>query len=179
MPLSLPHKSETIIKELAPLYQQLRDHSLYARIATLDDLIVFMSHHVYSVWDFMNLLKTLQQHLTCTSIPWKPVKYPENARLINEIVLEEESDIIEGKTTSHFAYYLEALTALNPVHSAQTFFKQVSAGLSYSKLIALPEVPQGVRPFLTTTYDILQGPLVGTAAAKLSKLSCLQIAIPK
>ena len=69
MPLSLPHKSETIIKELAPLYQQLRDHSLYARIATLDDLIVFMSHHVYSVWDFMNLLKTLQQKEQFNTMP--------------------------------------------------------------------------------------------------------------
>lgn len=161
----MPSKITQIKESLLPLHQDLKNHSLYARIRTLDDLILFMSHHIYSVWDFMNLLKTLQNHLTCTSIPWKPVLHPENARLINEIVLEEESDVIDGIITSHFSYYLDALTALAPAESARSFFIQVSKGVSYAELIALPEVPQGVRPFLTTTFDILNGPLVGTASA--------------
>jgi len=150
---------------LSPLYDELKQHRLYASISTVENLVVFMNHHVFSVWDFMNLLKTLQAHLTCTTIPWKPVLHPENARLINSIVLEEESDVIEGKTTSHFAFYLEALTALDPSSPANVFFKALASGLSYQDLIKLPSVPAGAKPFLQTTYQLAQGPLVGVASA--------------
>ncbi len=150
---------------LAPLHDELRQHRLYASISSVDALIIFMDHHVFSVWDFMNLLKTLQQELTCTTIPWKPVLQPETARLINAIVLEEESDIIDEKTTSHFAYYLDALMALYPSSTAQHFFTKLHSGLSYSELIELPDVPEGAKPFLRTTHHIIQGPLVGVASA--------------
>ena len=150
---------------LAPYYDDLKHHRLYARISTVDHLVMFMSHHVFSVWDFMNLLKTLQSHLTCTTIPWKPVLHPENARLINAIVLEEESDVIDGKTTSHFAFYLDALMALDPQNSATLFFNTLSSGLSYAELINLPHIPEGAKPFLRTTHQLIQGPLVGVASA--------------
>lgn len=159
------NKIDSIKLSLEPLHQQLRTHSLYAAIKTIDDLIIFMSHHVFSVWDFMNLLKTLQSQLTCTTIPWKPVLYPENARLINEIVLEEESDIIEGNVTSHFGFYLSALTAIQPDNSIKEFLVHLESGRSYSDLIALPNVPAGARPFLETTYQLIQGPLIGVASA--------------
>ena len=72
--------------ELAPLHRQLKEHPLYDAIHSVDDLAVFMSHHIYSVWDFMNLLKTLQQQLTSMTVPWVPVQQVDNIRLINEIV---------------------------------------------------------------------------------------------
>ncbi|MSR88034.1 MAG: DUF3050 domain-containing protein [Candidatus Margulisbacteria bacterium] len=158
-------KIDRIKVSLESLHQQLRTHRLYAAIKTLDDLIIFMSHHVFSVWDFMNLLKTLQSQITCTTIPWKPVLYPENARLINAIVLEEESDVIDGKVTSHFGFYLSALNALQPDNGIKEFLVHLDLGNSYSDLIALPYVPTGARPFLETTYKIIQGPLIGVASA--------------
>ena len=39
---------------------QLEGHPIYEAIATLEDLQRFMEHHVYSVWDFMSLVKYLQ-----------------------------------------------------------------------------------------------------------------------
>ena len=70
-----------------------------------------MEHHVYAVWDFMSLLKALQSILTCTSPPWRPVGDKKIRRLINSIVLEEESDVDQdGNPSSHFEMYLDAMT---------------------------------------------------------------------
>src|ERR1700687_2851438 len=88
--------------QIEQLRQQLVNHLLYKNIQSVDDLHVFMEHHVFAVWDFMSLLKSLQQKLTCTNIPWTPVGSANTRYLINEIVLGEESDVDEeGNRTSH------------------------------------------------------------------------------
>ena len=125
-----------ILDALTPYRNQLQQHALYDAIHTLDDLTIFMSYHVYSVWDFMNLLKTLQQQLTSMTVPWVPVDHVDNVRLINEIVLEEESDVIDGKVTSHFLYYFNAFNAIKPNHLMVQFLDDLNqSNLSYSDLI--------------------------------------------
>jgi hypothetical protein len=100
---------ELLTARLAPLRARLETHPLYARIQTARHLRIFMESHVFAVWDFMSLLKCLQRRLTCVDVPWRPTRWPESRRFLNEIVLGEESDIFEGRAVSHFEVYLEAM----------------------------------------------------------------------
>ena len=96
--------------DVGDLRDRLVAHRIYRLIDGPERLRRFMESHVFAVWDFQSLLKALQQRLTCTSIPWLPTADPEARRLVNEIVLDEESDALpEGGSASHFELYLDAM----------------------------------------------------------------------
>ena len=94
-----------------------------------------MSYHFYCVWDFMNLVKKLQLTFTCCEVPFRP---PKNAvskqirRFVNEIILEEESDEIEGEFVSHFSYYFDAFNAIDEnlpeIRHVSDFYDKITHG---------------------------------------------------
>lgn len=89
--------------DIEELRSQLISHDVFNGIKEVDEVKVFMEHHVWAVWDFMSLLKSLQLALTCVSVPWVPLGDPDTRFLINEIVIGEESDLdSEGRRLSHY-----------------------------------------------------------------------------
>src|SRR5216683_916238 len=96
--------------KLTTLRAELLAHPLYAEVASVADLRRFMEDHVFAVWDFMSLLKRLQQDMTRITVPWFPADNARAARLINDIVIGEETDIDpDGSYVSHLALYLRAM----------------------------------------------------------------------
>src|ERR1035441_7737507 len=85
-------------------------HPIYAALDSHDAICTFTEHHVFAVWDFMSLLKSLQRHLTCIEVPWVPTGPTGSRRLINDIVLVEESDELGRGFISHFELYLGGMT---------------------------------------------------------------------
>jgi hypothetical protein len=123
-----------------------------------------MQSHVFAVWDFMSLLKTLQTRLTCVSVPWTPAALPESCRFINEIVLGEESDLYQGRATSHFQLYLEAMQESGADTMRVETLLQSVAGGSFSP--ATMDAPGAARAFVASTFDIItSGSLPAQAAA--------------
>ncbi len=87
---------------IASLRRRLDTHPIYGAVKTLADLRVFMQHHIYSVWDFMSLIKYLQHAVAPARWPWVPGSDPSIQRFINELVLEEETDEAgPGKAPHH------------------------------------------------------------------------------
>ena len=143
--------------ELQPARQRLVDHSLYYSIRSLDDLRVFMEYHVFAVWDFMSLLKALQRDLTCTTLPWVPTGNPATRRLINEIVLEEETDIDpEGRPTSHFELYLRAMQECGAdTAPVQRLLAALAEGASVPAALVAAQAPVAVQEFVKQTFAVI------------------------
>jgi hypothetical protein len=143
---------------LQPLKNRLLEHPLYDKIRTLDDLHCFLEHHVYAVWDFMSLLKALQQQLTCTTTPWLPVGNPEVRYLINEIVVAEETDLaMDGKRQSHFEMYLDAMNQCRAnTLAVQRFLEDIQKTQNIFVSIKHAEVHPNVRAFLDFTFRVIE-----------------------
>jgi len=135
---------------------QLCSHSLFLEITSLRKLQLFMESHVFAVWDFMTLAKRLQQDLTCTRLPWLPAEDPQAARLINEIILGEESDEhpVQGYC-SHFELYLEAMAEVGASTSAISHFVALlRQGLGATAALHQVEAPPGVSRFVNATLHL-------------------------
>src|SRR5258708_27604351 len=79
----VPTQTESITRLLeiiAPARQRLVDHPLYREIRDIQHLRIFLQSHVFAVWDFMSLLRSLQACLTCVATPWLPSAYPSPGR---------------------------------------------------------------------------------------------------
>src|SRR5690242_6375335 len=90
-------------EDLEQAKAHLGSHPVFGMLKNREDLHRFMGWHVFCVWDFMTLLKRLQRDLTCVELPWLPPPSATVARLINEIVVGEECDVLEhGGFESHY-----------------------------------------------------------------------------
>lgn len=136
----------------------LLQHTLYNKVQTVSDLNVFLENHVYAVWDFMSLLKALQQKLTCTTTPWFATKNRETRYLINEIVLAEESDLtLDGKRASHFEMYLEAMLACGADTSKiEQFLLEVDSLKNIFVAIKKSHLHENIKAFLDFTFRVIE-----------------------
>lgn len=153
---------------LAPLRTELLDHPLYGALNRLDALRRMMEHHVFAVWDFMSLLKALQRRLCCVDVPWRPPVDGANCRLINEIVLAEESDVDNrGGFASHFELYRQAMRQCGAdTRSIDRFLVALGRGESVTQSLASAEAPAPARAFVEQTFAIIhRGSLPEIAAA--------------
>lgn len=167
--MSIDIKPEIVAKFNEPL----ATHPVYAAVATVADLRVFMEHHVYSVWDFMSLIKTLQRVIAPTRVPWVPGGDGDVQRFINELVLEEESDrAASGEGfTSHFELYLAAMREVGADTGGVTEFVDRVGRDGIDAGLALGCVPAPSRRFTTTTFAFIDngGPHRVAAALALGR----------
>ena len=105
--------TSSIVDDMQDVRNRLIAHPLYAEITSVETLQILMKSHVFAVWDFFSLAKRLQLMCTCVQVPWLPREDGTSARLINDIVMSEESDVDgKGGYASHFQLYKAAMAEL-------------------------------------------------------------------
>ncbi len=149
---------ERLQKSIEPLRKQIIDHKVYGLIRSMEDLRIFMQYHVYAVWDFMSLLKSLQSQLTCTSVPWFPKGSADTRFLINEIVVGEESDVDEnGIRMSHFELYLKAMEQSGAnTRPIKAFTDQLQNGETLEAGLSTIETPKEAGDFVRFTFEKIE-----------------------
>ncbi len=149
--------AKQLLQDIASEKQGLLQHPIYSLIDDMDALRAFTTHHAFAVWDFMSLLKALQQKLTCTTTPWVPVGDANTRYLINEIVLGEESDVDEhGNRGSHYELYIDAMKEMGaPTEMIENFLSLIVEGVSVEEAISVAGLPASIKEFLNYTFGVV------------------------
>ncbi|AGB26881.1 Protein of unknown function (DUF3050) (plasmid) [Mycobacterium sp. JS623] len=141
-------------------------HPLYASLNTRAAILTFMEHHVFAVWDFMSLLKSLQSNLTCVTVPWVPTGPAGSRRLINDIVLAEESDEFQRGHISHFEWYVAGMAEAGADHSVvDRFIDLIRAQEPVPCALEDAGVPRAAAEFVTATWGFIASAPVHCQAA--------------
>jgi hypothetical protein len=161
-------------KIIVSFKQQLENHPIYSSINTLEDLRCFMEHHVYSVWDFMSLIKYLQSKVAPDEYPWLPDGDSSVRRFINELVLEEESDHAlpsnendEG-FSSHFELYCAAMKEIGGRPQAVLAFLDKVKVEGINSALSSASIPDASRRFTRSTFQFIESGKPHIVAAALA-----------
>jgi hypothetical protein len=159
---------DTLRTALAPLRDQLLNHSIYASVNTLPRLRCFMRYHVFAVWDFMCLAKRLQRDLTSLDVLWLPPARPALARFINSLILAEETDLDpDGAAASHFELYVQGMDEVGAsTTEALGFLAMLREGRDLEASLAAC-APPAARTFVSQTLTTVEQ---GTTIEVLSSL---------
>ncbi|WP_428738739.1 DUF3050 domain-containing protein [Sulfurimonas sp.] len=150
------------LEEIAVYREKLAKHPVYGAVKNMDDLTLFMQHHVYSVWDFMSLAKYLQNCFAPSQTPWMPRANSDIQRFINDIILEEETDLgiplADGTPTyaSHFSLYTQAMEEVK-IGSSQNIYSFLQSVQNSSVKNALNAniAPLASVEFMQTTFGFI------------------------
>lgn len=158
---------ERLSEAVEPARSRVISHPLYHRLDTLATVVTFMEHHAFAVWDFMSLLKTLQRRLTCVEVPWVPTGPTGSRRLINDIVLVEESDELANGFISHFELYVDGMKQAGAdTSSIESFIGLLRAGKPVLSSLKEASAPEPAAEFVTATWQFIdQAPVHCQAAA--------------
>jgi hypothetical protein len=151
---------------IGPAREKVTSHPLYSRLNTVDAVVTFMEYHVYAVWDFMSLLKSLQRQLTCVEVPWVPTALTGSRRLINDITLVEESDELGKGFISHFELYVDGMRQAGADTSRiDAFIDLLRDGQSVVPSMKAAGVPETSAEFVATTWKFIEDSPVHCQAA--------------
>jgi Protein of unknown function (DUF3050) len=154
-----PDRLDQIRVRIAPLRDAVLAHPVYAHIDGLPALRRFMEQHVFAVWDFMSLRKALQRRVCCVDVPWTPPANPAACRLVNQIVLGEESDEDdEGNPASHFDLYRRAMLRCGAdTVPIDRLMDELRCGRAIGSAMDNVGLPDPVRRFVDHTFEVIGG----------------------
>lgn len=147
---------ETLLEEINPKLQELESCFLYKQINSVGALKLFMERHVFSVFDFMSLTKSIQSEFSPINKMWTPPKNKELSRFINEIVLSEESDLAPDNTfMSHFEMYCRAMDEVGANSSIVHEFVEIAEKEGPIVAAKKLSIPKSSQQFMTDTFLLI------------------------
>lgn len=141
----------------------------YEFLNDVSSLQTFMKSYAFVVWDYMCLLKTLQNRVTCVTVPWVPSEQPNLTMAINRLVCREEADTVaDGLILSRFELFLKAMVEVGAdTTPILAFLNGLKRGRHPLDALATLPIPAGTKAFLSNNISLYKEDTYRVAAAFL------------
>jgi hypothetical protein len=108
---------------------------------------------------FYVFIKSLTKSFNTTKIPWTPNEDSASARLINQIIVDEESDLnYNGSPKSHFEMYLEAMEEIQAnTEPIKKFLNDEIKLEDIKKHIKNYNIDPSIKSFLNFSFQTIEG----------------------
>lgn len=148
------------LDKITTLKAKLNSHPLLTNkiINNRDDLRHFMECHIFAVFDFMSLIKTLQRQICPSRDVWLPSDLQRKAgRFVNEIILAEESDedVVTGNYISHYDMYVEAMREVGASPDLIIGFETLVREFGIEWSLDKGDIPESCYNFVRSTFDFI------------------------
>ncbi len=146
---------DVLCAEIRTSYRAVSAHGVFDALVTAERLALFLGHQSWAAWDYMNLLKSVQQALAPQQLPWLPPADPACTRAVHCIVLEEETGaLLDGRPASHFEFFLHAArSAGGDTTRIDSFLRLLADGTPWQECLDTFAAPAAAR-FVRTTLDL-------------------------
>jgi hypothetical protein len=147
--------------KIKSLQEELNAHPLLNDniIKDVTGMHIFMENHVFAVWDFMSLIKSLQHYICPSTTCWVPRQKIRSgsARLINEIILAEETDIdMDGESSiSHHDLYCQAMLEIGADANLIEEWTDAVTNVGFHLALESCTVPPAATIFMQKTFDFI------------------------
>lgn len=141
-------------------------HPLFAQLKSLEATRIFMQFHVWCVWDFMCLAKSIQAGLS-PAASWVPSSHPVALAHINDILAAEETDVgPDGRVASHFEIFVKAMKKAGvDTRPITTFVRCLRSGWTPKDAMQKAGAARASIDFVMVTLKQAAGPLHVRAAS--------------
>lgn len=149
----------TFHKHISPYKENLFKHKIYGQVNDITKTKLFMESHVFGLWDYLTMLKSLQRDLAARKINFLDKDMPNLPYLINQIVLNECVDE-EGSreylsALGIYQLYIKAMEEIGADIMPISYFVDCLKSNWYWKE-ALEDTKKKYRNIPNTTYSYLE-----------------------
>lgn len=146
-----------ILNEIEDLKSELAAHCLYTKLQHMEDIHIFMEHHVFAVWDFMSLAKALQLHLDATQVIEKQTDNSKILGFVNGILTGGETDPNKKEIVlSHLEMYLELMDEIGAnTTNIKKLIASSAAGLDIHEAMQIAQLTDEQQRILNFTQTII------------------------
>ncbi|MGZ9571192.1 DUF3050 domain-containing protein [Alcaligenes nematophilus] len=122
-----------------------------------EELKLFMSWHIFTVWIYISMIKRLQLEFTCPYPIWAPYSNTKSTSIINKIVsYHEGSEPYKNEYLNHYSLYLLAMQEIGKdTISITTFVDLLEANMPVKDALEIANVATALKKFILESINLI------------------------
>jgi len=166
-----PDEIQTLIK----VSEDVINHPMFKKLNNIYNIKKYSEFQIWCVWDFMSILKQVQNFIFCNDILWLPPENPNAGAAFYRLIESEETDLgFKGgdlNRASHFQSFRAAMQELNAdTKNIDNFLELIKTGKTLPEALNKSGASPQTKSFLLTNNHLIkQSPYNAIALITLTR----------